>query len=349
MPPKYLNVQLQSGITQAILPDHRTMKPGISYVVDWETFQKISNGARANVITASPVATGSAVWMSSNGNPNLVPNTVLTTPTATIYGSEIGGNAAQGVNGAMFNSGITLGVVAQGPSSEKFMYVQCDSNGCSSGDVLVWSDESNRIVTSHRPAVTRGITNVGSFAGVAIANMTASYYGFIQTEGECDAVSTSHEILAGNPLIVDASNNGKAMSEAEVVSTVTITGTPTGGTFTLTWNGLTTATIAYNAAGSAVLSALQALSGFPTNGSQSGGALPGTPVVITTYGTALPITGNFSGLTGGTSPTGTVVNTNPVGTGISFGTALTTSNTSVQADIRSPFVKRPYRRFLNKN
>ena len=43
------------------------------------------------------------------------------------------------------------------------------------------------------------------------------------------------------------------------VQTVTVNGTPTGGTFTLTWNGYTTTAIAYNAAASAVQTALQAL------------------------------------------------------------------------------------------
>jgi hypothetical protein len=64
--------------------------------------------------------------------------------------------------------------------------------------------------------------------------------------------------------------------------TVTITGTPTGGTFTLTFNGATTANIAYNAAASAVVSALEALPNIGSgNVTGTGGALPGTPVVIT--------------------------------------------------------------------
>ena len=64
--------------------------------------------------------------------------------------------------------------------------------------------------------------------------------------------------------------------------TITVTGTPTGGTFTLTFNGATTAAIAYNAAASAVVTALEALPNIGAgNVTGSGGALPGTPVVIT--------------------------------------------------------------------
>jgi hypothetical protein len=73
-----------------------------------------------------------------------------------------------------------------------------------------------------------------------------------------------------------------ALGGANEQQTVTITGTPTGGTFTLTYNGATTANIAYNAAAAAVVSALEALPNIgPGNVAGSGGALPGTPVVIT--------------------------------------------------------------------
>src|SRR5687768_16502058 len=66
------------------------------------------------------------------------------------------------------------------------------------------------------------------------------------------------------------------------VQTITITGTPTGGTFKLAFRGKRTAAIAHNAAAAAVVSALEALpniaAGDVTGG---GGALPGTPVTIT--------------------------------------------------------------------
>jgi hypothetical protein len=64
--------------------------------------------------------------------------------------------------------------------------------------------------------------------------------------------------------------------------TITITGTPTGGNFKLTYAGATTADIPYNSAAAAVVSALEALPNIgPGNVTGSGGALPGTPVVIT--------------------------------------------------------------------
>jgi RHS repeat-associated protein len=90
------------------------------------------------------------------------------------------------------------------------------------------------------------------------------------------------------------------------VQQVTLTGSPTGGTFTLTFRGQTTAPLAYNADAATVQSALQALSTIGAgnalvSGSAGGpwqvqftGALSGTYVP--------PLTGNGSGLTGGTSP-----------------------------------------------
>jgi hypothetical protein len=99
------------------------------------------------------------------------------------------------------------------------------------------------------------------------------------------------------------------------VQTVTVTGTPTGGTFTLKYRGQETAAIAYNAAASAVASALQALSNIGASGvTAAGGALPGTAVTVTFTG-PLGNTDVFmlqlgtNSLTGGTTPNVTVAQT----------------------------------------
>ena len=69
------------------------------------------------------------------------------------------------------------------------------------------------------------------------------------------------------------------------VQTVTITGSPTGGSFTLSFGGSTTANIAYNATAADVRAALEAL---PTIGdgnvSVTGGPGPGTPFTVTFQG-----------------------------------------------------------------
>lgn len=98
------------------------------------------------------------------------------------------------------------------------------------------------------------------------------------------------------------------------VQTIAITGSPTGGTFTLTFSGQTTAAIAYNATAAQVQTALEALSNIdPGDVAVSGGPLPGTSVVVTFGGQYLSddiaqmtATGSF---TGGTSPAVTVTTT----------------------------------------
>ncbi|MGW1998152.1 hypothetical protein [Embleya sp. NPDC001921] len=104
------------------------------------------------------------------------------------------------------------------------------------------------------------------------------------------------------------------------VQTVTITGTPTGGTFTLTYDSQTTAGIPYNATAAQVKTALVALSNIGTSDvTTTGGALPGTPIVVT-FGGALSgtnvtqMTASSAGLTGGTTPTVTVTTTTGGGT-----------------------------------
>jgi hypothetical protein len=103
------------------------------------------------------------------------------------------------------------------------------------------------------------------------------------------------------------------------VQTVTITGSPTGGTYTLTFSGQTTSAIAYNATASAVQSALEALSNIASGDvTCGGGPHPGTPITVTFGGGVydgedvpqMTASGSF---TGGTSPAVTVSTTTPGG------------------------------------
>jgi hypothetical protein len=83
---------------------------------------------------------------------------------------------------------------------------------------------------------------------------------------------------------------------------VTISGTPTGGTFTLSLNGFATAPLAYNANAAAVSTALNALSGVT---GISGITASGTGPIAVSLPTAAVLTGSAA-LTGGTSPAVTV-------------------------------------------
>ncbi|QKW31526.1 hypothetical protein HUT11_35785 (plasmid) [Streptomyces seoulensis] len=109
------------------------------------------------------------------------------------------------------------------------------------------------------------------------------------------------------------------LAGTDEVQTITITGTPTGGTFALTFNSQTTSAIAYNANAAAVQAALEALSNIaPGDITCAGGALPGTPVTVNfgggVYdGTNVPQMTASGSFTGGTSPAVTVTTTTPGG------------------------------------
>ena len=123
---------------------------------------------------------------------------------------------------------------------------------------------------------------------------------------------------------------------ADTEQTVEITGTPTGGTFTLTYGLETTAAIAYNAAAAAVVAALEALTGIGAGGvTATGGALPGTPVVVTFVDSGdAPVeemVADGALLTGGTDPavTATITACTPTDGTI----RLTWSTTAAYTDV----------------
>src|SRR5262249_15449261 len=90
------------------------------------------------------------------------------------------------------------------------------------------------------------------------------------------------------------------------VQTVRLTGSPTGGTFTLTFKGQTTSGIAYNASASTVQTALTGLSTVGTGNAVVTAAAGGgwqvrfTGTLAASFQPALTASG--LGLTGGTSP-----------------------------------------------
>jgi hypothetical protein len=96
---------------------------------------------------------------------------------------------------------------------------------------------------------------------------------------------------------------------ASDVQTLTVTGSPTGGNFTLSFGGQTTGTIAFNAASADVQTALSALATIGAgNVACTGGPLPANPVTITFTGTMAfkaqqGIALGANNLSGGTTPT----------------------------------------------
>jgi hypothetical protein len=114
--------------------------------------------------------------------------------------------------------------------------------------------------------------------------------------------------LIGYPAAYNRGVSGSYRRSGNRVQVVTITGSPTGGTFVLSGFGATTTAIAYNAAAATVQTAVRALGGPFANASVAGSA--GGPYTITlssNVGVAsAPLAADGSLLTGGTTPAAVV-------------------------------------------
>lgn len=84
--------------------------------------------------------------------------------------------------------------------------------------------------------------------------------------------------------------------------TVTVTGSPTGGTFTLSVGGQTTSGVAFNATSTNVRSALEALSSVGSGHVTVTGSAGGPYTVVFDETVSGTLTGSGASLTGGTSP-----------------------------------------------
>jgi len=284
MPSRSIVVQLQPGVQQAILPDHRKMLPGIQYVIDWDTFEKISLGARQNVIqvvtvnTDSTTASGSYVLAqtSTGVNAQLSLNTVLTTVSTTPTSYTLAGFAGQGY-GAGGTAGTNTGIAPNytgnaanqaltGPAGERYLYVYNANATITSGQVTVWQDEVSRFATNGRPTyqvfvdgqgtqyvASSDDTNVnptvigtkaGRFAGVALVTIPSGNYGWIQSEGFCPYVSASGNFSAGATLAV----GGTGVANAQAGGATVVVGTTVSGS-ALSNNVFGTALAALNGTG----------------------------------------------------------------------------------------------------
>ena len=95
------------------------------------------------------------------------------------------------------------------------------------------------------------------------------------------------------------------------VQTVSISGTPTGGDFTLTFSSQTTNAIAYNATAATVKTELELLSTVTTV-TTTGGPFPGTAVVVTFVNPGaqnIALMTSTDSFTGGTSPASSIAET----------------------------------------
>jgi hypothetical protein len=127
------------------------------------------------------------------------------------------------------------------------------------------------------------------------------------------AAGTNGGNLIGYPAYYNRGISGKYRRSGNKVQVITITGTPTGGSITI-GSGGNTADIAYNAASSAVQTAIRAWGGIYAGVTVSGSA--GGPWTVTFSTTGAPIAVTANNLTGGTTPTAVVAQSPDSDTGL---------------------------------
>lgn len=212
------------------------------------------------------------------------------------------------------------------PMTERYLVVGADMEG-----VFLKSDELHQADKAGTDSALRDAT-IGSLAGfgrVVVSNALPSNVGFAFHR-------TAYVLGMRAPMVPDGATFGASQSAfglamrwlrdydfrnvqdrslfdsyigtnivadgASEVQTVTVTGTPTGGTFTLTYDGQTTDAIAYNATAGAVQSALRALSNMPESGVSVTGSAGGPYTVTFADSNNVSQLTSTPSLTGGTSP-----------------------------------------------
>lgn len=119
--------------------------------------------------------------------------------------------------------------------------------------------------------------------------------------------------LIGYPAAYNRGVSGLYRRQGHKVQVVTLTGSPTGGTFTLTAGGATTGNIAYNANAATVQTAVRTLGGQFANATVSGTG-PWTVTLGKEATGPAPLALGTNALTGGTSPSVAIAATAPTDT-----------------------------------
>jgi len=334
-------IQLQPGVGQAILPDHRKMLPGLQYVVDAETFGKISLGARQNIIKVVSVNldnTGNASLTTSSGtfvpaqvssglNTQAVASGVswfnlLTTvgTSASSFGSfGLAGFSAQGYDaGGTQGAGAGVGTpnstlsgtasnqTLVGPEGNRYTLVYNGTNvAISGGWSTVWLDEVNRYVTPS--GATPYQVNADGLGTSYIISSNTSLPSTLGTN--VTTVGTRQGAFAGISLVnIPAGNFGWVLIEGTHPNVAVPSGTAVGST------------VAVGSGTGANLGVARTVSPTATSVSAAG-VVTGSALANNVFGTAL------TAAVSGTS----------------------TNQWFAAVEVRSRRVKKPYVRVLNKN
>lgn len=149
--------------------------------------------------------------------------------------------------------------------------------------------------------------------------------GLIPCWAPDEAIQDAVQLIPGTYVAGTVIGQQSTFTATNDVQTLTVTGTPTGGTFTVQFNGVVSGPIQFNSTVVQTQAVLDAMAIYPGAGNivVSGGTLPGATQVFTA---ALALAGRTqpnwtvytNSLTGGASPAGAFAHTTP-GTSVGGG------------------------------
>jgi hypothetical protein len=184
-------------------------------------------------------------------------------------------------------------------SLEKVILTDSEFDGLATGPFTSF-------LTDLGPGILSAVVSLSTVVdnGQIVAQWVPGFRGEIRN---ISAIVTT-AVTTGSKLATFSLKIDQGVGTSEV-NTLTITGVPTGGTFTVTVNAQTTTGVAFNATAATLQTALEALSNVsPGDVVVTGSA--GGPYTITWGGilaeTNVTITSSGAGLTGGTTPAATL-------------------------------------------
>jgi len=171
---------------------------------------------------------------------------------------------------------------------------------------VITSDLSYTYNNGTAATSTTLIGGLDQHTGATLNSGTITFSGY-KPDGTALGATPTTDLtmdITGTTTLNDVLN--RLNSQTNEHQTVTLTGSPTAGTFTLDYGSGTPASVAWNATAAQVQTALETLSTISAGDVKvTGGQLPGTPVVVEFTGTLAAadvnaLTIDTTGLTGGT-------------------------------------------------
>lgn len=277
-----------AGVGQAIAGGIQAITQAVNGFWNGVFGTNVNNKTAADMQTAAGAVTSTANTASTNANNG------LTQIGEIIY------NVGQSITGAVVGTATAVGQAIGGAIKG----IKDTWDGFWNG--VFGGSSTGKNATDVRNAAGTLVTNIGNAqttanSGVSgnVATNVAIYNGYFGSGGSGVVAEVNQTVAAIKTKIQGGYNlQSLTFNSTSKVQVVTLRGSPTGGTFTLSYGGQTTAAIAYNATAATVQTALTNLSNIGSgNATVTGSA--GGPYTVTLAPRSQVLT-VFGSPTGGT-------------------------------------------------